>query len=166
MRALPNSGTRAIRGPRPLALVAACLALSGCGPETIDCSADAVKTTLASMGRERVVQLAVDSDPAPARGAREAALATATRVAIEAPRLIEWEKAEGRLKCVADLVVEAPVGAKGALARTRTRIHYRVMSASPAFFMVEIAYGDLLNVFPLPGLVDTAEPASRARTAE
>jgi hypothetical protein len=150
-----------MRGSWPVSLVAACAALAGCGPPPLDCEADAVRRTLTSMARTRVVQVVGDSLPPRAHGAGRAALAAATRISIEAPRLVLWEKTEGRLSCVADVVVEAPVGARRSVVKARTQIHYRVMGGHADAFMVEIAYADLMSLFEVPDTAPTPSPPRR-----
>jgi hypothetical protein len=136
-----------MRSRSTLVILAAGFALSLHVPAEINCGAGVVRATLDSMVRERVVRVITDSlPPAPLVTGRPA-LAATTRVSIRAPRLIEWESIEGRIKCAADVVVEAPAGYRGPALPTRTELHYRVMSGNADSFLVEIAYADLMNAF-------------------
>lgn len=130
------------------AVVMACAALAGCSSAAPDCGADAVKKTLATMTRDRAMQVVADSF-APPRGPGKLALAASTRISIETPRLVLWEKDAGRLNCVADVVVAAPVGARASVVTVRTELNYRVMGGHGDAFFVEIAYADLMNVLPV-----------------
>jgi hypothetical protein len=136
-----------MRGAQALA-VAACTGLFGCAPPPLDCGADAVRETLGRMTRDRAKQVVADSFAPPAGTRGKAALAAATRVSIEAPRLLLWEKDEGRLNCVASVVIRAPMGERASVVTVRKELAYRVMGGSGERFFVEIAYADLLNVLP------------------
>ena len=123
------------------------------GPAELNCGADDVQATLDSMLRERVIQVIADSMPPATRLAGRPSLRAGTRVSIHAPRLIEWDAVDGRLKCTAEVDVEAPRGFRAPAPTKRTEIRYRVMSSNPDTFLVEIAYADLMSAFTLQPLV-------------
>jgi len=137
-----------MRAARALAVAAACTGIVGCSPPAIECGADAVRETLARMTRDRAMQVVADSFPPPAGTRGKVALAAATRVSVEAPRLLLWEKGEGRLNCVASVVIRAPLGERASVVTVRTELEYRVMGGSGERFFVEIAYADLMNLLP------------------
>ena len=145
-----------MRGAGALAVTAACTALGGCAPPMLDCGADAVRETLGRMTRDRAMQVVADSFPPPAGTRGKAALAAATRVSIEAPRLRLWEKDEGRLSCVASVVIRAPLGKRASVVTVRTELGYRVMGGNGERFLVEIAYADLMNLLPARYAADPA----------
>jgi len=122
-------------------------------PAELNCGADDVQATLDSMLRERVIQVIADSMPPATRVAGRPSLRAGTRVSIHAPRLIEWDAVDGRLKCTAEVDVEAPRGFRAPAPTKRTEIRYRVMSSNPDTFLVEIAYADLMSAFTLQPLV-------------
>ena len=128
-------------------VIAGSLFVPSYGPAELNCAADDVQATLDSMLRERVIQVIADSMPPASRVADRPSLRAGTRVSIHAPRLIEWDAVEGRLKCSAEVEVEAPGGFHVPVSTKRTEIHYRVMSGNPDTFLVEIAYADLMNAF-------------------
>jgi hypothetical protein len=128
-------------------VIAGSLFVPSYGPAELNCGADDVQATLDSMLRERVIQVVADSMPPPSRGVGRSSLRAGTRVSIHAPRLIEWDAVEGRLKCSAEVDVEAPGGFHAPAPAKRTEIRYRVMSNNPDTFLVEIAYADLMNAF-------------------
>jgi hypothetical protein len=145
---------------RSFAMAAACTALVGCAPPGVECGADAVRETLARMTRDRAMQVVADSFPPPAGTRGKAALAAATRVSVEAPRLLLWEKDEGRLNCVASVVIRAPLGERASVVTLRSELEYRVMGGSGERFFVEIAYADLMRLVPVR---DAGAPPARAR---
>ena len=121
-------------------VIAGSLFVPSYGPAELNCGADDVQATL-------------DSMPPATRVAGRPSLRAGTRVSIHAPRLIEWDAVDGRLKCTAEVDVEAPRGFRAPAPTKRTEIRYRVMSSNPDTFLVEIAYADLMSAFTLQPLV-------------
>jgi len=128
------------------AVAGACLC--ACGEQRVECGADAVSGTLASMVRDRVLLVAADSYPATLDAARRAALTKATRVTAVEMRLVEWDTERGRLACMATVVVDAPGPQLDTNLRRAAQIPYRVMLDSGEVFLVEVSYADLMSIIP------------------
>jgi len=130
------------------AAVIASACLCGCGEQRLECGADAVSGTLASMVRDRVLRVAADSYPATLDTAKRAALTKATRVTPVEMRLVEWDTDRGRLVCMATVVVDAPTPQMDTNLRREARLPYRVMLDTGEAFLVEVSYADLITVIP------------------
>ena len=136
---------------RPLSwipLFAACACVAACGESRLDCGADAVTGTLSSMVRDRVLRVAADAYPPTFDATKRAALTKATRVTPIDMKLLEWDTVRGRLECAARLVVDAPGPEVETNLRRETELRYRVTRDSDELFLVEVAYADLMAVFP------------------
>lgn len=131
-----------------VALILTCAGLWSCGEQQLQCGTDAVTGTLSSIVRERVLRVAEDAYPASFDAAKRAALTKATRVTPRATKLVEWDKATGRLACVARLVVEAPGPEIDTNRRSETELRYRVTRDDVDTFIVEVAYADIMTLFP------------------
>ena len=131
-------------------LAAACACLWSCGEQQLQCGTDAVTDTLSSIVRDRVLRIAADAYPATFDAAKRAALAKATRVTPRTTKLIEWDTTTGRLACVASIVVEAPGPEIDTNRRSETELRYRVSRDDVDTFIVEVAYADMMTLFPAP----------------
>ena len=129
----------------PLILV--CAGLNFCGERQLDCGTDEVIGALSSMVRDRVLRVAADAYPPSFDAAKRTALTKAIRVTPRDAKLVEWDTAAGRLACVARVVIDAPGPERDTNRRRETVLGYRVTRNNDVFF-VEIAYTDLLNLFP------------------
>ena len=130
----------------PLILV--CVTLGSCGEQQLQCGTDAVTGTLSSIVRDRVLRVASDAYPASFDVAKRAALTKATRVTPRTTKLVEWNKSTGRLACVARIVVDAPGPEIDTNRRSETELHYRVSRDDVDTFIVEVAYADMMTLFP------------------
>ena len=135
---------RTIRIP----LLLACACLGSCGEQQLQCGTDAVIGTLSSIVRDRVLRVASDAYPTSFDATKRAALTKATRVTSRATKLVEWDKATGRLACVARIVVEAPGPEIDTNRRSETELRYRVSRDDVDTFIVEVAYVDIVTLFP------------------
>ena len=104
--------------------------------------------TLSSIVRDRVLRVAEDSYPASFDAAKRAALTKATRVTPRATKLVEWDKSTGRLACIARMVVDAPGPEIATNHRSETELRYRVSRDDVDTFIVEVAYADIMALFP------------------
>ena len=131
-----------------IALFVACACLCSCGDPKVECGADAITGTLSSMVRDRVLRVAADAYPASYDAEKRAALTKATRVTSRDMELVEWDKDRGHLKCVARVVVDAPGPETDTNERRETVLRYRVTRDADELFLVEVAYDDLMGVYP------------------
>ena len=141
-------------------LFAVCTCLGSCGDAKMECGADAVMGTLSSMVRDRVLRVTADAYPASVDAAKKRVLTKATRITPRDAQLLEWDKAAGRLACVARVVIDAPGPELDTNLRRETLLRYRVTRDDDEVFFVEVAYTDLLNVFP-----SRADPMQDVRSA-
>src|SRR5215831_7749439 len=130
-----------------VAIAGACL--GACSEQRLECGADAVSGTLASMVRDRVLLVAADSYPASIDAAKRAALKKATRVTPVKMQLVEWDTDSGRLNCMATVVVDAPGPQLDTNLRHEAKLPYRVMVDSGEIFLVEVSYADLVMIVPV-----------------
>lgn len=137
-----------MQGGRLIALLAAGACLASCGEATIDCGAEPVIGTLATMVRDRVLRVAADAYPPGLDPAKKLALTKATRVTPRDSQLLDWDKTVGRLACVTQVVIDAPGPEIDTNLRSVAVLRYRVSRDADRQFFVEVAYGDLLDIFP------------------
>jgi hypothetical protein len=131
-------------------LLVACACLGSCGDAKLECGADEVVGTLSSMVRDRVLRVTADAYPSSFDAAKKRALTKATRITPRDTQLLDWDKAAGRLACVAQVVIDAPRPERDTTLRSVALIRYRVTRYDDEVFFVEVAYADLFNVFPSP----------------
>lgn len=136
---------------RWVALVIASAWLCSCGEPKLECGADAVTGTLSSMVRDRVLRVASDGYPPTFDADKRAALTKATRVTPREARLVEWDKSRGHLHCEARVVVDAPGPEIDTNERHEAVLRYGVTRDAAEFFLVEVAYDDLMRVYPPRG---------------
>ena len=129
-------------------LILVCAGLCSCAEAPLECGTDAVMGTLASLVRERILRVAADTYPATFGASKRAGLAKATRVTPRDTKLVEWDTTTGRLACVARVVVEAPGPDTYTNLRSETELRYRVTSDAADTFFVEVAYADMMTLFP------------------
>ena len=137
-----------MRTAKGIALFAACACIASCGEQRLECGTDAVTGTLSSIVRDRVLRVAADGYPASFDAAKRAALTKATRVTSRTTTLLEWDKTTGRLACVARIVVEAPGPEVATNRRSEAELRYRVSRDDVDTFIVEVAYADMMTLFP------------------
>ena len=137
-----------MRGIPSFRLFAACACLWSCGEQPLQCGTDAVTGTLSSIVRDRVLRVAADAYPASYDPTKRAALTKATRVTPRTTKLIEWDTTTGRLACVASIVIEAPGPEIDTNRRSETELRYRVSRDAVDTFIVEVAYADMMTLFP------------------
>jgi hypothetical protein len=131
-----------------MAMLAACSCLWSCGDPQLECGAEAVKGTVASMVRGRFLRVAGDAYPSSYDASKRAGLSKATRVTALDPRLLEWDATTGRLTCMARLVIEAPGPETDTNLRREAALRYRVTRDDDDTYFVEVAYAELMALFP------------------
>jgi len=141
-----------MRAALRLCLLAPCVALVACGEPKLECGSSDVIGTLSSMVRDRVRRVVDDGYPATYDAAKRAKLTKSTLIAPQAMRLVEWDAIAGRLTCVARLAVIVPGTAPGARQRSEIEVRYRVTRDDADTFLVEIAYDDMMALFPARAL--------------
>jgi hypothetical protein len=125
-----------------------CVALAACGEPKLECGSSDVIDTLSSMVRDRVRRVVADGYPASFDAAKRAKLTKATLVAPKSMRLAEWDTISGRLTCVARLAVIVPGLTPNTRQRSEIEVRYRVTRDDADTFLVEIAYDDMMALFP------------------
>jgi hypothetical protein len=133
---------------RLMALLIAIALLCSCGEPKLECGADAVMGTLSSMVRDRVLRVAADGYPASYDADKRAALSKATRVTPRETKLVEWDTKRGHLRCEARVVVDAPGPEVDTNQRHEAVLRYGVTRDTAELFLVEVAYDDLMRVYP------------------
>ena len=137
-----------MRGTCWFPLFAACACLWSCGEQPLQCGTDAVMGTLSSIVRDRVLRVAADAYPPSFDREKRAALSKATRVTPRSTKLLEWDKVTGRLACAAHVGVDAPGPEFQTNLRRETVLPYRVSLDAVDTFLVEVAYTDMMTLFP------------------
>ena len=128
----------------------ACSCLCSCAEQPLGCGADPVKRTLSSIVREQFLRVAFDTVAYSYDAEKKAAFKKATRVTAEGTRLIEWDKATGRLTCTARVIIDAPESSDRPNAKTTTLLEYRVTGGDDGTFFVEVPFGDLAAIHVPP----------------
>jgi hypothetical protein len=131
-----------------IALLIASAMLCSCGEPRLECGADAVTGTLSSMVRDRVLRVAADGYPASYDADKRAALIKATRVTPRETKLVEWDTKRGHLHCEARILVDAPGPEVDTNQRHEAVLRYGVTRDTAELFLVEVAYDDLMSVYP------------------